>query len=78
MTNLELKNALRALEARVAALEKRPEPSPVITVPVVIDIDKKLCPHCQKVPAHHLHVKACARKQKLKDGDDRRRNPSGP
>jgi hypothetical protein len=58
MTLLEMKNALRALEARVAALETKPTPVP----PVVAEVPNKkmkMCPKCNAVPAYFFHVKNC-------------------
>jgi hypothetical protein len=38
----------------------------------------KLCPHCGEKPAYFFHVRSCAKKEKLKDGDDRNRDPRSP
>jgi hypothetical protein len=57
MTNIELKNALRALEARVKVLE---ESKPLgINAQSVETKPKKLCPKCNKAPAYFFHVKNC-------------------
>jgi hypothetical protein len=60
--NIEVKQRFKALEDRLKALEERvaqkAEPALSWEVPKVEE-QVKLCPKCNKKPAHHLHVRAC-------------------
>lgn len=90
MTNLELKAALKALEARVAALEARESVASVLArqaadyasfsskekAEPTVKNARALCPHCNAVPAYYFHVKNC-QKKKNNNGDDGIRDPSG-
>lgn len=59
--NIEVKQRFKALEDRLKALEERLEkPEPALSWEVETPKDQvKLCPKCNKKPAHHLHVRAC-------------------
>jgi hypothetical protein len=78
VTNIELKVALRSLEARVAELEKRPvveAERKVAQVAALAEFMKaelkpesgrKMCPKCGVKPNHFFHVKTCNGKKEEK------------
>ena len=72
--NIEVKHALRALEARIKALEDRPQS--IVTKETLVELAKlealnrqeqtkpevrALCPHCGVKPNHFFHVRSCAK-----------------
>jgi hypothetical protein len=73
--SLEIARRVKALEAKVAALEAAVQK---MTLPPATPAEKpvvqKLCPHCNAVPAYYFHVKNCPANKKNK-GDDRQRDP---
>lgn len=74
MTNIELKNALKALEARLVEAEKKlashelrlyelENNVPAVEEAVVSNVKNEpkrgLCPKCKVQPNHYFHVKWC-------------------
>jgi hypothetical protein len=87
--DLEVKHRLQAIEARLKALEDRPQS--IVTQETLVELAKlealnrqeqtkpevrALCPHCKEKPNHFFHVRSCLKKNK--NNDDRNRDPSSP
>jgi hypothetical protein len=83
VTNIELKVALKSLEARVAELEKRPLPVAQVAAPSPVarqalqklaseqpkESSRKMCQHCNEKPNHFFHVQMCAKNKKKINGE---------
>jgi hypothetical protein len=67
MTHLELEQYVKSLAARIAELEKKPEPLKA-GVPQVVE-SRRMCPHCGEKPNHFFHVKNCAKNKKKNNGE---------
>jgi hypothetical protein len=61
MTPIELKVALRSLEARVKVLEDRAV-APVVPAEPKVE-GRAMCPKCGEKPNYHFHVKTCQGKK---------------
>ena len=74
--SLEIARRVKALEAKVAELEKKLA-TPVVEIkPEVTNASRALCPKCGVKPNHFFHVKNCRGKQEeQKNADDKRRDP---
>jgi hypothetical protein len=81
--SIELARRIKALEARVAALESRPKDAVMFTEKLLrMEKDfaeatgRAMCPKCGVKPNHFFHVKNCrGTQEEQKNADDKRRDP---
>ena len=72
--SIELARRIKALEARVAELEKKPQVQVSAVVPE--EPKRQMCPKCGVKPNHFFHVKNCrGTQEEQKNADDKRRDP---
>ena len=71
--SLEIARRVKALEARVAELEKKLAAPPLATAVEIALPARSLCPKCGVKPNHFFHVKNCRGQQQK--NDDRNRDP---
>jgi transposase len=74
--SIEIARRVKALEAKVAELEKKAAEQIVTIAPEVEKSPRSMCPKCGVKPNHFFHVKNCrGLQEEQKNADEPGRNP---